>query len=57
MTLHAVVIVVAAAGTVILSAISLAIGILRTDDCPEFDLSSDEHGKSKERPWNSPLSY
>jgi len=57
MTTHMVAIVVVVASTVIMSAVSLAIGILRGEDPAERDAPLDAQGKRRDRPRSSHLNY
>jgi hypothetical protein len=57
MTAHVVAIAVAVGGAVIMSGLSLVIGILRGEDSVEADFLADVPGKPRNRPRHSPLSY
>ncbi len=55
MTPHMVAIVLIVVSTVIMTAVSLAIGILRGEDAPQLDFPMDAHGKPCDRPRRSRL--
>lgn len=57
MTGHVVAIVVVVGGAVIMSALSLLVGMIRGENSPESDSYGDACGKPSDRPRHSPLSY